>query len=79
MDELTGNNSTFWLIILRRRDFESRGGYTIKSTFFGSLCICELASDNPRSNPCKSPLCIVCHVVRLGFDENLSGLVQQGP
>ncbi|KIO17229.1 hypothetical protein M407DRAFT_33131 [Tulasnella calospora MUT 4182] len=48
---------------------EERGGFNIKSTFYGGPCECNLASEDPRSNPCKSTTCRVCRVVRSAFAE----------
>ncbi|KAG9044834.1 hypothetical protein FS837_007468 [Tulasnella sp. UAMH 9824] len=48
---------------------DERGGFNIKSTFYGGRCECGLASEDPRSNPCKSITCRVCRVVRSAFAE----------
>ncbi|KAG8990938.1 hypothetical protein FRB90_001539, partial [Tulasnella sp. 427] len=48
---------------------EERGGFNIKSTFYGGPCECNLASEDPRSNPCKSPTCRPCRVIRAAFAE----------
>lgn len=48
---------------------EDRGGFNIKSTFYGGRCECNLASEDPRSNPCKSTTCRVCRVIRSAFAE----------
>ncbi|KAG8887173.1 hypothetical protein FRB99_004308, partial [Tulasnella sp. 403] len=45
------------------------GGHSIKSTFWGGYCGCQLASDEQRVGPCKSVYCRVCQVIRLAFDK----------